>query len=91
MFVGPSHVFVAQAKSNVAHVYVKTGRLEDAAGMLRDSLKVRRKVLGRSHPDTILATKRCLFVALKLGNEEESKECLEELTFFEEEVRDEWV
>jgi tetratricopeptide (TPR) repeat protein len=50
--LGPDHPEVATSLNNLAVLYKRQGKYEDAEPLYKRALRIREKALGPDHPDT---------------------------------------
>eukprot|EP00850_Spirogloea_muscicola_P002914 SM000011S19092 [mRNA] locus=s11:859633:860940:- [translate_table: standard] len=68
--VGSDHLYVAQAKQNMADVDLEMGHTDSAAGLLRDVQKIHQKKLHSRDPIAVTSSKKLMEVERRLGHHE---------------------
>ncbi|MCB1357857.1 MAG: tetratricopeptide repeat protein [Maritimibacter sp.] len=75
--LGDSHPETLRARSFLANMIEKQGRLSEAEALFREVLEERERTLGAKHPDTLASLGSLLRCALAQGHEEEAGDIMQ--------------
>ena len=75
--MGEEHPDTAISFNNLANLYVREGRYNDAEKLYRKCLEVIKRVLGEEHPNTVLIYNNLAKVCVRQGNYEDAFTLLE--------------